>query len=710
VSGANGGASAVDALLWPADRAGEALATLAAAMGSGPRGGELGAPPPAATPAELATWLDEAGQWLGVEVEPTAVAYDGLGAALRDAAPALVTMPAGGTTRLLVVVRARRGALVVLDPDLRATRVAIADVATHLAGDLAPAAARELAPTLDRAGLAGTARARAEAALVAARLRGRHVGGIHLVRRPPEASPRALARDLGLGSRLAWLVVLHLLAQALWIGSWWAIGRSVLGAMVSPAWIGAWALMFVSFIALRAFVAWLAGRLAIDAGAALSQRLMAGALRIDPDRLRRDGIGVALGRVLEADALQANAVSGGLLAMLATVEIVLAGGVLAVGAGGAIHVVLLVAVVAHAIYAARRYLAHRRTWTAHRLELTHSLAEAMVGQSTRLAQGDAAALADRDDHAVVRYLGAARDMDRASWRLATLPRVLWPLVAALGLAPVIVTGSATTAALATAIAGMLFAAQALGRLADGATRIADAAIAWDSVDALFSAATDRPDAAPPALALAPPSPRAPALTTRGLGFQHARRGAPVLAGCDLVIAHGDRALLEGASGTGKSTFAAIISGLRRPDTGLVLASGLDRASVGASGWRRRVACAPQFHDNYVFGGPLAFNLLVGRAWPPSPEDLVAADAVCRELGLGDLVDRMPGGMYQQVGETGWQLSHGEKSRVFLARALLQKAGVVVLDESLAALDPENLAVAIRCIEARAETAIVIAHP
>jgi len=71
---------------------------------------------------------------------------------------------------------------------------------------------------------------------------------------------------------------------------------------------------------------------------------------------------------------------------------------------------------------------------------------------------------------------------------------------------------------------------------------------------------------------------------------------------------------------------------------------------------------------------------------------------------------MPGGLMQMVVETGWQLSQGERSRLFLARALLQNAELVVLDESFAALDPETLKTALECVLRRARTVMVIAHP
>ena len=139
-------------------------------------------------------------------------------------------------------------------------------------------------------------------------------------------------------------------------------------------------------------------------------------------------------------------------------------------------------------------------------------------------------------------------------------------------------------------------------------------------------------------------------------------------------------------------------------------SGLDPRSLGALAWRRRVVAAPQFHENHVMTGTLAFNLLFGRRWPPTPEDLAEAEEVCRELALGELLDRMPAGLQQMVGESGWRLSHGEQSRVFMARALLQGADLVVLDESLAALDPETLQRALACAFRRCPALLVIAHP
>jgi ATP-binding cassette subfamily B protein len=71
---------------------------------------------------------------------------------------------------------------------------------------------------------------------------------------------------------------------------------------------------------------------------------------------------------------------------------------------------------------------------------------------------------------------------------------------------------------------------------------------------------------------------------------------------------------------------------------------------------------------------------------------------------------MPSGLFQMVGETGWQLSHGERSRLYIARALLQRADFVIFDESFAALDPENLGKALACVLKRAPTLMVIAHP
>lgn len=688
---------------WPVERAGDALVAVAAHAGlveTDRHAGEA----PSEGPA-LLRWLEDAGPHLGLEIDPVEVPFSELATSLAHASPALITTPSG----VLAVIGARRHRLVVLDPTLQRRELAISDVVSELAREATATATTTATATLANAQLSTASRDRAVAALVAAALKRSSVGGIVLVRRPPEATAGMHARDLRLAPRLVGLVALHVVSQLLWLGSWWAIGHAVLGGAVSAGWLAAWALLLASGTAGKALVGWWSGHIALDAGMLLSQRLFAGVLRLDPDVLRREGIGASFGRVLESAAIQQLAVGGGLGALLAAIEVVLAALVL-VAAGGIANVLALVLVLAAGALAVRSYVRERRAWTATRLALTHGLVEGMLGHATRLAQGDATALADREDRGLATYHAKSEDLDRAAWRLSVLVPLSWPIAGTVALAPALLLGTTSTGSLAAILGGVLVAAEALSRLTAGAARLVDTAIAWDSIRELFDAAATPPDTAPPALAQAVSSPSAPALTLRGVSFRHAGRGAPVLAGCDLAVGHGERVLVDAPSGSGKSTLAALVAGLRRPDSGLVLAGGLDRASLGAQGWRRRVAYAPQFHDDHVFTGTLLFNLLVGRAWPPSDADIAAAEAVCHELGLDGVLHRMPAGLLEQVGETGWQLSHGERSRLFLARTLLQQASVTVLDESFAALDPENQKLALACLAARAKTAIVIAHP
>ena len=135
----------------------------------------------------------------------------------------------------------------------------------------------------------------------------------------------------------------------------------------------------------------------------------------------------------------------------------------------------------------------------------------------------------------------------------------------------------------------------------------------------------------------------PLLVARDLVFRYRDYGQPILQGCNLRINPGDRLLLEGSSGGGKSTLAALLTGLRTPTSGLLLLHGLDRQTLGSAAWRKRIVSAPQFHENHVMAETFAFNLLMGRRWPPSVEDLREAETICRELGLGDLLERMPAG-------------------------------------------------------------------
>jgi ATP-binding cassette subfamily B protein len=260
---------------------------------------------------------------------------------------------------------------------------------------------------------------------------------------------------------------------------------------------------------------------------------------------------------------------------------------------------------------------------------------------------------------------------------------------------------------------VLLAHGAFRKLSTSITALARAAIAGREIQPLLRVA-GQPEAAPsPEYAVETETGAGrsgPLLVAAGLSYRYPERPEPVLSRCSLTVEPGDHLLLTGPSGGGKSTLGALLTGLRAPTAGLLLLEGLDHFTLGLDGWRRRVAAAPQFHENHVITETLAFNLLMGRGWPPSPEDMEEADEVCRALGLGELIDRMPAGLLQVVGETGWHLSHGERSRLYIARTLLQRAKLLVLDESFAALDPGTLARSLDAVLERAPALLVIAHP
>jgi ATP-binding cassette subfamily B protein len=432
--------------------------------------------------------------------------------------------------------------------------------------------------------------------------------------------------------------------------------------------------------------------------------------------MRHQGAGQLLGGVIEAEAVEALALNGGVLGLVAGIELIMAIVLFGTVPGGGFLVLLLLGWGGLTGLIGWRYMRQRQHWTAARLGLTHELVERMVGHRTRLAQEAPTHWHDGEDQALARYLELARGMDRTTAVLLALVPRGWMLLGILGVVPAFLTGAPAPATLAVHLGGVLLAAAAYKKLATGLWHLAGAVIAWQRVAPLFHAAARPELATAPSLVPAPTAglgvtaETSPVLEAHDLVFRYRERSAPVLHGCSLRLWPGERLLLEGPSGGGKSTLATLLLGLRLPESGLVLLGGLDRHTLGAAGWRQRVVAAPQFHDNHVFTGTFAFNLLLGRRWPPHPEDMAQADALCRALGLGALLDRMPAGLLQMVGETGWQLSQGERSRLYIARTLLQGADCLILDESFAALDPETLQQALQCVLERAPTLLVIAHP
>lgn len=184
-----------------------------------------------------------------------------------------------------------------------------------------------------------------------------------------------------------------------------------------------------------------------------------------------------------------------------------------------------------------------------------------------------------------------------------------------------------------------------------------------------------------------------------------RGGEEVLHGIDLDIGAGRLVALVGPSGAGKSTIASLVARLYDVDGGAVELAGIDVRDLTFAAVRGAVGVVTQ--DGHLFHDTIGANL---RYAAPAATDAELLEAL-RRARLGELLDTLPDGLDTVVGERGYRLSGGERQRLTIARLLLARPRVVILDEATAHLDSESeAAVQEALVEALAgRTAIVIAH-
>ena len=179
-------------------------------------------------------------------------------------------------------------------------------------------------------------------------------------------------------------------------------------------------------------------------------------------------------------------------------------------------------------------------------------------------------------------------------------------------------------------------------------------------------------------------------------------GVPVLQNVDVSLPAGRLIAVSGPSGAGKTTLVDVMIGLLRPDSGRVLIDDVPLERIERTAWRRRIGYVPQ--EVLLFHDTVRANVALGK--PGLTDDDVRA--ALEAAGAWPFVARLPDGLDHVVGERGGRLSGGQRQRIVIARALVGRPALLVLDEPTTALDPDTEAGIIRTLLALRPRVTVVA--
>ena len=310
------------------------------------------------------------------------------------------------------------------------------------------------------------------------------------------------------------------------------------------------------------------------------------------------------------------------------------------------------------------------------------------------------------------FIATLMDMQRVSYLAGGLPGLILSVGASIVLlygGVRIVEGTLTLGTFAAFVAYQMRVMAPVQALMGLYTALATARVSWRRVLELLDAPVDvieRPEARPLPV-------------VRGhLTFERVtlatERGTTVLEDVSFEVAPGTSVAIVGASGSGKSTIAALVLRLLDPDRGVVRLDGIDLRDLRLDDLRRHVVLVEQ--EPTLLHATIAENLRYGLADAEGCERSTAeVTAALRRAadaaGIAAFIDSLPDGYETMVGERGLQLSAGERQRLALARAFLANPSVLVLDEPTAALDPIAERAVVEGYRAvmRGRTTLIISH-